>query len=68
MGLCDGLVRLFPVSYPAIVIIDCLVWIPSAILGRGQCRQSRKIGSETHVGRGNLDVPNVGLDDLSVIA
>ena len=35
--LCDGLVRLFSVSYPAIVVVDGLVWVPSTILERGQC-------------------------------
>lgn len=43
VGLCDRLVGLFSVSYAAIVVCDCLVRIPSAILECDQCHQQREI-------------------------
>lgn len=37
ISFCDCFVGLFSVSYPAIVIVDCLVRVPSAVLERDQC-------------------------------
>ena len=64
----DGLISIFSVPDPPIVVLDSFIWIPTSVLGIVISGLAHSAITSTHIRGGDFDTPNVSLDYFLFVA